>query len=311
MRFKCKFLFVASLCLVLVKPGYTQEKKSFWSRFSLKITAGFGSNLPIGDLNDYLESFNNNDVFDAHRQANTGLVIGEIKSLGTRDFHAEVEVRFDLTPRISLGFALSPPIHEHNESTLTYTIRGSAGNQVTTWTFEPEIKVSPPMKLSAYFALPLSARLQCLLGGGMGFYPSKISIVQRVHESYPVGSDSWGIAFQDARQNFGLGFHGNIALEYSLAKRVALVGEIQGRFVEIRNLRGTLKLTDNAGDHYEKPGTLYYCTIYDPVIGTRHVYVGIMEKPPEIGIGEIKDMRKASLNLSGYSIKIGINMRLF
>jgi len=140
MNLKLKPLIFFVLCVFLIKPGSAEKKKPFWSRFSLKVTAGLGSRVPIGDVNDCLKSFNDNEVFKAHRESETGLVVGDIKTLDDRIFHGEAELRFDLTPRISLGIATSLPIRKRNESSVTYTIVGWAGPQVMTWTFRPEIQ---------------------------------------------------------------------------------------------------------------------------------------------------------------------------
>lgn len=310
MRFKCKFFFLASLCLVLIKPCYTQGKKSFWLRFSLKLTAGFGSTLPIGDVNDCLKSFNDNEVFEAHREANTGLVVGEIKTLDTRIFHTEAELKFDLTRRISFGIATSLPLHKHNESSVTYTIGGWAGDQIMTWTFKPEIRVSPPVRLSAYYNLPIINRLNVSIGGGLGFYSAKITQSLRFDEITPSGGIFWSKWDQDAERRFSLGFHGNLVLQYSLTSRLALTAEFQTRWTKIGGLEGKLKHMNEQGEGVEKDGTLYYFTEWNFFIGTR---IAALEMGPDIYYAPyrwIRDEREAKLDLSGYSVRMGINIRL-
>jgi hypothetical protein len=308
---KLKPLILLAFCVFLIKPGSAEEKKPFKPRFSLKVTAGLGSRIPIGDVNDCLESFNNNEVFEAHRESETGQVVGEIKTLDTRIFHGEAELRFDLTSRISFGIATSAPIHKRNESSVTYTILGWAGPQVMTWTFKPEIKVSYPIRLSAYYTLPVIPRLNISIGGGVGFYSAKVSQPLRFEITYPVGGSSWFTWDQEAKRNFAFGFHGNVVFEYLLNNKLALVGEFQYRLGKISGFKGTIKHENNHGDKSEESGTLYYFTEWNYFIGTRHATLEIFETPPEGGVRWINDLREAALDLSGYSIRMGINVRLF
>jgi hypothetical protein len=311
MGLKLRVFFLPVLCLLLIRPCQAEEKKPFWSRFSLKVTAGWGSRIPIGDVNDVLKSFNDNKVFEFHRQHETGLVLGEIKTLDDRISHWEAELRFDLTQRISLGIATSPPIHKRNESSLTYTIRGWAGDQIMTWTFKPEIKVSYPIRLSAYYTLRLINRLSFLVGGGVGLYAARISQFTRYNATYPAGDTGGGTSSRVAKRNFALGFHGNVILEYSFRNWLAFVAEFQPRYVRIRNFKGTLMAAADGGNSAQVAGTLFYFTGWASTIGARLAAIEIMEKPQGGGINFIKDIRKAELDLSSYSLTMGLRIRLF
>jgi hypothetical protein len=267
--------------------------------------------LPIGDVNDCLESFNNNDVFDAHRESETGLVGGEINTLGTRIFHGEAELRFELTPRISLGIATSLPIRKQNESAVNYTILGWAGPQVMTWTFRPEIKMSFPIRLSAYYSVFFLPRINISIGGGIGLYPAKITQLLRFDEITPSGEVSWYTWDQQARRNFALGFHGNVAFEYQLNSKFGLLAEFQFRLSKIGTFKGILKRDNIYGNYSEKSGTLYYYTEWNYFIGIRLPTLEIWPDIPNDPFKWIDDVMKAHLNLSGYSLRIGINIRLF
>lgn len=309
---KSGFVFAVFFVLFLLTQFVSsEEKKPFKSRFSLKLTAGLGSALPIGDVNDCLESFNNNEIFEAHREYETGRVVGEIKTLDSRVFHGEAELRFDITPRISFGIATSAPLHKSNESSVTYTILGWAGPQIMTWTFRPDIKVSFPMRLSAYYNLSFIPRLNISIGGGVGFYPAKISQFLRFEETPPVGVSDWGTWDQEAKRIFALSFHGITTLEYFLTDKLALVAEFQYRQSKISGFKGTLKYENYYGDKFERNGTLYYFTEWNYFIGTRHASMEIWPDTPNDPFRWIDDVRKASLDLSGYSIRMGINIRLF
>jgi hypothetical protein len=307
-RTSLALIFSFLLVVQLVVP---EEKRPSKPRFSLKVTGGWGSRVPIGDVNDCLASFNNNEVFEFHRKYETGLVVGEIRPLDDRISHWEAELRFDLTSRISIGIATSAPFHAHNDGSVTYSLLGYAGPQVMTWTFRPEIKVSYPIRLSAYYTLPIIHRLSVSIGGGFGFYSARVSQFLRFDEIHPAGDLYWSNRDQEGKRNFALDFHGNMALEYFLTHRLALVVEYQQRHIKIGSLKGTWKWINNWSDSFEKKGTLYYFTEWDFFIGTRHASLEIFEEPPEYSIRSIEDLREAVLDLSGHSLRIGIRIMLF
>ena len=299
-----------AFCVFLAMPGSAGEKKTFWSRFSLKFTSGWGSRIPIGDVNDSLKSFNENKVFEFHRQHETGRVVGEIKTLDDRISHWEAELRFDLTRRISLGIATSAPIHKHNESSVTYTILGWAGPQIMTWTFRPEIKVSSPIRLSAYYTLPIIHGLSISVGAGAGIYPARIRQFVLYEEIPPAGGYYWATLDSAARRRLALGFHGNLLLEFALANWLVLVAEYQNRSIRITGFKGTYR----GKDHYvnnENEGTLYYFSMWNPLIAARHNNLEVWERIPFASDVDVHDAREAMLNLNGYSIKLGIRLRAF
>jgi len=311
MKNKTRLLILLVTCLIFLVPSLSGEKKTFWSRFSLKFTGGWGSRIPIGDVNDALKSFNDNEIFQKHRKYNSGLVVGELKTLDDRISHWEAELKFDLAPRISLGIDTSAPIHKHNHSSVTYTLIGQPGPQVMTWTFTPEIRVSYPVRLSAYYTLPIIRRLSAYIGGGVGFYSARVSEFLRFDEIPPAGGSYWYIRDQVAKQKFGLGLHGNVSLQYSITNRFALLAEFQKRQIRIGSFEGNLNSRDIYGVSHEKRGTLYYYTIWDLFVGVRHADLGIWPDIPEDPFIEIRDIKKATVDLSGYSIRLGISVRLF
>jgi len=310
MKPSLKSLGLLAFCVFLAMPGHAEDKKTFWYRFSLKFTAGWGSRIPIGDVNDVLKSFNNNKVFEFHRQHETGRVVGQIKTLDDRISHWEAELRFDLTRRISLGIATSAPIHKHNESSVTYTIVGWAGPQIMTWTFRPEIKVSYPIRLSAYYSLPIIHGLSISVGAGAGIYPAKISLPVKYDEIPPSGGYYSGLSSSDAKRALALGFHGNVVLEYFVAHKLAFVAEFQQRSIRIRGLKGTYTAKDGYVD-IKTRGTLYYFSMWNPLIAARHNNLEVWERIPFASDVDIHDAREAMLNLNGYSIRLGIRLRVF
>ncbi len=309
---KKQLLFLLSIFLLsLIQSVYAEEKRPFKPRFSLKLTEGWGSNVPIGDVNDCLKSFNNNKVFVNYRKDRPDQLVGEIKTLDNRTSHWEVELRVDLKPRIGFGIATAGTFHTRNESSITYTYIGYAGPQIMSYTFKPEIKVSYPMRLSLYYTIFSHPKINLSIGGGFGFYNARVSQFSRIDITGPDGTSNWSEWHRDTKRYFSLGFHGNVVLEYYFTRRIALVAELQKRYTRVSSLKGEVKSMCSEGFHHELSGTLYYFTEWDHLIGARYATLAVFEKPPEGGCTWIKDLRKAVLDLSGHSFRVGIRIRLF
>ena len=87
--------------------------------------------------------------------------------------------------------------------------------------------------------------------------------------------------------------------------------EFQGKLAKIRGLKGIWKTDTAYGAHAEGKGTLYYFTRDDLNFGGRVADLQIWEKVPDVSYLFISDIRKAILDYSGFSLKIGIRIKLF
>ncbi|MDH5203245.1 MAG: hypothetical protein OEW69_08310 [Nitrospirota bacterium] len=100
-----------------------------------------------------------------------------------------------------------------------------------------------------------------------------------------------------------------------MTKKLALVGEVEGRYVKLSNLFGRMEIEYDWGGGniiiYEQKGSLYYFTMWDYDIGAYRANLEVWEKPPEGSFREVDNVRKACLDLSGISFRVGIRMRLF
>jgi len=106
----------------------------------------------------------------------------------------------------------------------------------------------------------------------------------------------------------GLGFYGGAGLEFNIANNLALVLEIQGRYGRI-DLEGKKIFSVWELPWVEEEGKLY--------IGERDLLdEGYGEHCPDLVIsqsapsGNVK-VREAILDLSGFSLKAGIRIKLF
>ncbi len=302
-------LLLASL-MFFTRTSHSEEKEDFKKEFSLKITGGWGR-IAIGDMNTKLESFNNNSVFEYARLYYPDLISGEIRTLNNRIPDWEFELRMDLSPRFALGISTSVPFHLKNESSIIYTIRGGAGDQTHTFVFRPEIKTWLPIKLGIYYSLPFNSRAGVVFNAGIGSYSVKVSEYKTLEIIFPSGGSYWENRYWKASSNVSFGFHIGIGIEYSLTKNLVVVLESQGTYARVKRLKGIMRYEYDWGGIFEEEGTLYYFSMYDGWIGAGYNDLEVWDEPPELTLKWISNTRKAILDLSGFSLRVGIIIKLF
>lgn len=296
------------LCLLFLAHFVSaEEKKAFKSRFSLKIAAGFGSNLPIGDVNDCLDSVN--QAFEDWRRARPDLISGEINKLDDKMSQWEVELRFDLTRWIGIGIATSAAFDKKNESSVSLSRIGYQSLYTTTLTYKPHIK-SFPIRLNLYYSPLYISKASVFVSAGIGFYPTKISQYRYYSMKSPFG-EGWNSFDWEVSREFALGFHAGGGAEVQLLQRIALVLEFQYRHIKMSGLKGKMVITTNSGTQDEINGILYYYKEFDENIVAQYAKFEVHSEPPLIGVGFPTEVREAILDLSGYSIRIGIRIKLF
>ena len=164
-----------------------------------------------------------------------------------------------------------------------------------------------PLILSLYYSVYSSSRLNISINSGIGWYWGKMKEDKIENFIYPLGDVYFDNRYWEVEDKFSLGFLGGVQLEYSIIKNLALVVELQGRYIRIGNLKGTAKYETNfgGGRTFEESGTLHFFS-YD------YYYDLDIPLPSHINLTNEKDIeRKAVLDLSGFSLRIGIRIKLF
>jgi len=278
-------------------------------RFSIKVTHGANYSF-WGDVNRYLESVNNNELFEYYRKNAPEQVVGEINTLNDWTNSLEAELRIDLSPKIALGIATSAGIRRKNESSLIYTYIGSVGSQITGFTYKPEVKAWMPVRLGIYYILPYGSKASFFFNAAIGYYSGKISDYLKHEVTVPFGGCSWISRYNETERKSSLGFHSGFGVEYSLVRNLALVVEAQGRYVKIKGFKAVARYDNDLSLPSEVAGTLYYFTKWDLGIGARYADLVVWDKPPEITIYSPEDIKKAILDLSGFSLRFGLRIKL-
>jgi hypothetical protein len=307
------FLLCGSV--IALSAGDTKPAKR---AFSLVVREGFGS-IRVGDLNTTLYSINHDETYEWVREYYPERCVGEILELPNHFKDWETELRW-APGRFAIGIAVSAPTRFYGKSFLTYTIIGTSGTQTETDTYESEIRASAPLKLNLYYSLPIMSKFNLVMNGGIGYYHARMTQNHVWQFRYPYNSASIGSTYIDVTGQT-IGYHCGLALEYKISDRFSIMAESQWRMAKIRTLKGSSYTEQELYDsdhnlvdtiNISVEGILYHYVGFDPWTGIPREKLKVSEiDPPWAGSDEPSDIRKAILDLSGFTFKIGLKIGLF
>ena len=297
--------------MFLSRIALSEEKEKFKPKFSIKLTGGYGY-VPLGDINEFLDTRSGLSRKKKIYWPDLFSLRDEIKNINY-GLNLEGELRINISSKFAIGIGIEY-IHAKKESYLI--LRGK--NSITTYTaresYEPKITIIP-VKLGIYYQLPLLPRTSLLFNIGGGYYFAKSSLFFDQYEkwsSLSYDSAYFSSFWTEHRYKFNggnFGFHGGIGFEYSLGKNLSLVIEGQGRYVKIKELKGKDITITSWGDKEKIYGILWY---YNREMENKiYTYLIILDRSnPELSYLP-SNIRKAVLDLSGFSLRVGIRIKLF
>jgi len=296
--------------LVLTSLAFPKEGEKFKPRISLKITGGLGYMI-LGDINENLDT----ESILANRAERFWPVDfslkDEIKNIHY-GYDFEGEVRIDIISNFEIAVGTGC-IYAQKESYSILRGEDSLRTYILREAFDPKITIIP-VKLGIYYKLPLFKRTAVLFHIGGGYYFTKSSIYDYQHRetySFMDASRTRSWTEYDTKVSGGnFGFHGGIGLEYSLGKNLSVVIEGQRRDVKIKELKGKdIMVTSLYGGDREKIyGTLWYHKYESE--GIHLTVLPLSDLMPE-SRSYTHTIRKAMFDLSGFSLKLGIRIKLF
>jgi opacity protein-like surface antigen len=289
------FIFLTGIC-------HSGEPEGFKPGFSLKLTGG-ARYIAIGDMNEHLKSYI--DLPDS---------FGNLEEIGNWSGDLELELRMDISPRVALGLATSGFLRKRSERSL-FVYGGDLNPEVvkfdTQSVIAPGIEASMPLGLNVYFSIPLGSKLGMYLSPGVGWYSGKMTKNETTYMFYSDGTVDFGNVYWAVENKFSVGFQGALGLEYRVAGNLILVTELQGRYIRMNGLKGREEFVYKGG-HFEGSGTLYYWrSTYGGEVGPWITALEVRERLPGGGTFSVKDAREAILDLSGFSLRVGLRVRLF
>jgi hypothetical protein len=246
--------------------------------------------------------------------------VGEIQAIPGRFSAWEAELRWDFWWGFSLGIAISAPTQYSGSSFLTFSIMNNALNQTINHTYTSNIEVSPPLMLTLHRSINVIRNLNVSIDGGIGLYRAQMTQTHLFHARYPLEDITLFTSSFDVSGS-ELGYRLGASVEYRFNQRFSMIAEGQWRFAKISTLTGiqtgetqTFDADGNltAISSTSKEGILYHYFGEDFETGEfREKLVVDDFPPPWVGIDLPHDVRNASLNLGGFTLKIGLRIRLF
>jgi hypothetical protein len=309
-------ILLGHLCLFKTLSAFEKGKRYPRYYFSFSYYAG---NIGVGDLNACLTSFNDNDLFKYIRENKPpwGEIEGEIQPLSGKYKTLEIGLYINMNPKLSLSITTFAPVKRNNNSSLKYYFRPDQDTQIMSYYFEPKYELLFPVEFTLYYNLLHLNRLKFSIGAGSGFYYAKISRLFLQEEITPDGGilkatiklDTRRLPFPDLVGNL------NFLTEYSVGPSIFLICELRLRYGKISRFKGSGSLLyENNSDIWandKRKGTLYFFNMEDQVIGARYNNIDVWSYIPDASIYFLENIRKASLDLTGFSLKIGLKIRLF
>jgi hypothetical protein len=292
--------------VILISPALAEDKTPFKPMLSVKLTGGWGSDLPGNDMNRVLESFNNMRSFVLYREFYPELISGEIKALDSRIPEWHLEFRLDLNRRIGLAFGISMPFQKSNENTINWEM---TVGQRHSFTIRPRIQTLPPLTWSVYYNFLPDSKLSLQLNLGAGLYLARLSEYYKLEVTPPETDTDWLIRYWETRYCGTIAPHAGVEIDLKLTKKAALVAEAQWRYANIRDFNGTITYEGKSpGSYREDSGDLYYYTREEFYTGDR--YADLTIPRPEGLIEFPAGIRRTALDMSGWSIRFGLRVNL-
>jgi hypothetical protein len=278
------------------EPDFWEVEPEFFRGIGLSVKLSGGlSYFGSGDIDRGIRG-----LFDS--KADSLSTAGYLIDERTDPLHTGIEISGDIIysikPRIGIGLGIDY-IYATVKNLLIVM-----GKELPT---EQQISSSPkinavPIRLGVFFKFPLHRLFSISVSGGPSLYLTEYSYA--LDTSW--GWEDFTSIFQEAKAK-SFGFHGEIGLEVNMSRRAVFFIEGQGRYAKISNFEGEEKTKELVYLQEEKyigydyivtkeKGKLYYME------DGQYPYLAIREEEPS----GFKNMRKATFDLSGLSLRAGL-----
>ena len=261
-----------------------------------KLKPGLGINLSggyrfinIGDLNTYLKSFDKFLTETTDYQGDQIKTLHHFPEIG-------LALSWNLNSRLAVDLGLEF-ISQKKGSSFGLTEDVLPYPYYREYDIEQKIKVWPLTLRGCYLVLA-SPEVNLSVDLGLTYSFSRCHL--NIWESSPVMPPPAVYSIK----GHGPGLVGGIYLEHKLNSFLALRLEAQGRYSKLTKLEGSTAGTEDEGE-----GFLYIGEKYNSQSDRYEPYLITSSSMP--AGDEFKNMRKASLDLSGFSLKLGLKIRLF
>lgn len=274
--------------LLLSQTALSDEAGKFKPELEINLMGGYRS-INIGDLNTYLKSFDKFLTETTDYQGDQIKALHHFPEIG-------LALSWNLSSRVAVDFGLEF-ISQKKRSSFGLTEDVLPSPYYQEYYIEQKVKVWPLTLRGCYLALA-SPEVNLSVDLGLTYSFSRCHL--NIWESSPVMPPPTVYSLKA----HGPGLVGGIYLEHKLNSFLALGLEAQGRYSKLARLEGSTTGTEDEGQ-----GFLYIGEKYNSQSDRYEPYLITSSSMP--AGDEFRKMRKASLDLSGFSLKLGLKIRLF
>ncbi len=278
-------------------------------KFSLIIRGGAGS-IGIGDMNASIASFNG--YYDWLREAYPERNVGGLMEVPRRFKDWEAEVQWAAWKGLGLGIGFSGPVQFCESSSNSYVY----SNLNESLYVKAQIRATAPVKLNLHYTFHINSKVNFILNSGVGLYNARMKendnwLARTMNDTVTVGNYEYNVTGHTT------GYHCGFALECKINERFSIMGEGQWRFAKIKSLRGTgtgINSTyENEFDQVSSESTNEEGYLYRFYYNNGYYTfeeLEVLTDPSSIG-GEVSGLRRAFLDLGGFTFRIGLKIGLF
>jgi hypothetical protein len=208
------------------------------------------------------------------------------------DFEAELLFSFSrwLGVGLSAGYAIASL--EERQTLLSVVQAGILHD------YARPTKISAlPVLISAYVFLPLSQKFNGYLRGGLGILQATY-VVRQANRT--AGTDRFAYSVYDNAKSRGLSYVGGLGLTYKLDQSLGFFVELAARSARVSGFDGE--------DKQGVKGRFYAYEEYRSDIDFWQPQTRVHAEEP--GGGNIRNVREATVDFSGYSARIGLFLKL-
>jgi hypothetical protein len=308
---------------------------------SLKLNAGW-VRINGGDLNKSISGW---ERYYLDRQSSSFSFSSTIREIHAT-YEAGAEVLLRLRPRWSVGleinicpFSRQGEISTNLANEENYTVSPSGSGTVslgeaTSQSPLYELRIVP-ISLSVYYVLPLGSKYSLCLGAGGGLYLGRYKYNEAYSYSFDYVDSQYSgnsqVQYVDRSSSAGeytetataraFGYHASVGLDVRLSPSLSLTVEVLGRHANIGGWSGE-KADSYDWDHSWGPwgaysdsghvdesgnGKLWRVDVHSAATGK--LYPRVVFSDGEPFSAEYADIRPASINLNGFSLRAGIKFR--
>lgn len=307
-------MFLSSLCGRAAEPPAGSSPRPRKISFNLFSGPAF---YALGDVNGSVGSYR--DYFERLRSDYPERATGGLEKVDRSSWLKQAELRLNLSRRFSLGLALQPPFRMSRESSAVWREPRVDGWRVTDFFLKPGIRLFLPTDLTADYLVASVGGFRLLALAGVCFLPSKLEYKMELDVHEPSGDFSRFIADVKARPPVPLGIIGGLGFDCVFSSRLSVLLESQYRLARFGRLKGKSRLESRSynslGELIEssivvKEGVLYYISRTDAAFpGTFDL--DVFPEPPAAAEYGVAWARRARLDLSGFSFKVRLRIKLF